>query len=132
MTNKEGTLVCVYGTLRKGFGNHGYLDNEHSELLGSMKTPAAYTMYSLAGGGFPGVAEGGDTEIQIEVYRVNDENVLRRIYRLEGYSGVRGSERNWYDTCDVETPWGTGNMFTMNDLRGTNTKVIESGDWANK
>jgi gamma-glutamylcyclotransferase (GGCT)/AIG2-like uncharacterized protein YtfP len=128
---KDGSvLYAVYGTLREGWGNNRLLQNEGVELLGQMRTPASYNMYSL--GGFPGVAENGNTAILVEIYRVTNKSVISRVNALEGYSGVRGSDENWYDTCDVETEWGLANMFTMNGLNGRGSSVITSGDWGNK
>lgn len=124
-------LYAVYGTLRPGFGNNVLFRNEHSEHLGTIQTPPIFTMYSL--GGFPGVAETGDTAITIDVYRVTDDSVVRMVNGLEGYTGKRNDPMNWYDTCDVETPWGVANMFTMNGLRdGSRHSIVESGDWKNR
>lgn len=73
--------VFVYGTLKKGFGNHQLL--EDAEYVGKAETVSNnYTMYSL--GGFPGVREGGSTRINGEVYKVNDDE-LSRLHRLEGH-----------------------------------------------
>lgn len=134
MTRQEdgSVLYAVYGTLRQGWGNNRLLQNKGAEYLGTMKTPASYRMYSL--GGFPGVAENGDTAITVEIYRVTDDQVIRNVNSLEGYSGERGARGNWYDTCDVETEWGAANMFTMNELNtgARAANVISTGDWANR
>lgn len=129
---KDGSvLYAVYGTLRKGWGNNRLLQNDGVEFLGSTNTDPSYTMYHL--GGFPGVAENGETRIAIEVYRVTNPAVVRNVNALEGYSGTRGSDRNWYDTCEVKTEWGMANMFTMNELNDRQTaRKITSGDWANQ
>ncbi len=133
MTRQEdgSVLFAVYGTLKQGHGNYNhYLRNrEGVRFLGELKTEPKYTMYSM--GGFPGVAEGGDTAIVVEVFRVENEDVIRGINSLEGYSGVRNSAQNWYDTCELPTPWGIANMFTQNDLirRRGMQGVVASGDW---
>lgn len=125
-------LYAVYGTLRKGHGNHRYLldSKEGVEFLGEIKTEPRFKMYSM--GGFPGVAEGGDKSIVVEIYRVTDEATIRGVNGLEGYSGVRGSDRNWYDTCEIQTPWGVANMFTQNALLNGNRPEIVTGDWNNR
>lgn len=128
--NEDGSaLVAVYGTLRKDCGNHVILDDENVEYLGEAKTEPKFTMFHL--GGFPGVAERGDTSITIEVYKVKSEKIINRLNRLEGYSGIRGSSRNWYDTTDVVTPYGVANMYVMNQLDDKTTKVTH-GDWKNR
>ena len=130
MTRQEdgSVLYAVYGTLRKDCGNHHVIEGEGSEFLGELQTEPKFSMYSL--GGFPGVAEDGETAITVEIFKVTNEAIIRRVNGLEGYSGTRGSERNWYDTCEIETPWGKANMFTMNKLNGRGKHgIIESGDW---
>lgn len=118
--------IAVYGTLRKGFGNHWFMGN--SQLLGTTKTPAQFTMFD--NGGFPFVFPSGETEITLEIYDVTDNNTLAGIYGLEGYSGVRGSVSNWYDTVDVETPWGKAEMFVAKKV--PNLRIVKSGDWARR
>lgn len=71
------TNLIVYGSLRKGHGNHRYL--KESEFVGECE--------------FPGVRRGpisvhytdGDEMAQGEVYKVDDET-LSRIDTLEGYN----------------------------------------------
>ena len=73
--------VFVYGTLKKGMGNHRLL--EGSGFLGMGETVAQYGMYVLPGG-IPYVKgrSGMKAVIVGEVYEV-DEDALRRIDRLE-------------------------------------------------
>jgi len=78
---KNMHTVFVYGSLKKGYGNHHLL--EDAEYVGNAETVSSnYTMYSL--GAFPGVTEGGTTCITGEVYRV-DDNELASLHRLEGH-----------------------------------------------
>ena len=73
--------VFVYGSLKKGFGNHHLL--EDAEYVGKAETVSSnYTMYNL--GAFPGVKEGGTTCITGEVYKVTDDELVR-LHRLEGH-----------------------------------------------
>jgi gamma-glutamylcyclotransferase (GGCT)/AIG2-like uncharacterized protein YtfP len=97
------------------------------KLLGSTETAPAFTMTSM--GGFPIVKTFGKTPIQIEVYEVTSRNALDRINRLEGYSGKRGHSSNWYNTVDVDTPYGQAEMFIMSPEQYPHLQVIESGDW---
>ena len=133
MTRQEdgSVLFAVYGTLRRGHANHSHCLKGVSEFLGELKTEPNYKMVGK-GRGFPFVAEGGSTPITVEIYRVKDEAVVKRVNGLEGYSGIRGSANNWYDTCDIETPWGKANMFINNQYSNATTGLIETGDWNNQ
>lgn len=117
-------LLAVYGTLKSGFSNHFYLNN--SKKLGKFKTTPEFTMFSL--GPFPGVIPSGNTSITCEVYEINDENTIKRINRLEGHNG-RKNPNNFYDTIDINTPWGMAEMFILNEQYVGNRLVVESGDW---
>lgn len=101
-------LIFVYGTLKKGFHNHRYLNN--STLLGKAKTKQVYTM--TTNGSFPIVQRGGNTVISGEVYKVAPEDI-RGIFALEGYTGVKGSPSNWYDTDIIDTKFGEASIFVM-------------------
>lgn len=73
-------LVFVYGTLKKGQGNHGLLRDANFIGRGHTMKPN-YQMYSL--GPFPGVVL-GDREIYGEVYMV-DSKAMSRLDHLEGH-----------------------------------------------
>lgn len=126
-------LYAVYGTLRKGNGNNRLFENEFSEYLGTIKTEPKFTMYGK-GAGFPYVTEDGTTAITVEVYKVTDDRVANRVNGLEGYTGERNNPRNWYDTVEIQTPWGIANMFTMNGIRDRKNSnfIIETGDWKDR
>jgi gamma-glutamylcyclotransferase (GGCT)/AIG2-like uncharacterized protein YtfP len=128
MENKEKKhKIAVYGTLRKGQGNNKYcLSN--SKYLGTTNTEKSFKMYSS--GGFPIVTK-GERDIEIDVYEVADED-LNKVYRLEGYTGVRDSEKNWYNTIDVKTKFGVAEMFIMNENSVVSLSEIESGNWLNR
>lgn len=114
-------LIAVYGTLRKGGGNHRLIQN--AEYLGSFSTEPVYTMKSL--GGFPGLKEGGNTSIVMEVYAVNDQEAAA-VDRLEGY---REGEENWfYDKKPIDTPFGEASFYLYVPERET-LENVESGDW---
>ncbi len=117
-------LIFCYGTLKRGFSNSHVMGK--SKLLGEAKIQG-FTMHSLSG--FPALTI-GTGEIHGEVYEVTDEATLKNIYRLEGYSGQRNSRENWYDTADVNTPYGKAELFYMKDKqRYENYKIIENGIW---
>jgi gamma-glutamylaminecyclotransferase len=123
MQSKEpqGNLYAVYGTLRKGFGNHRLLDNEHCELLGTVKTEPKFKMVSL--GGFPGVIpDEGTQSVVVEIYRVNSKEVEKRLDWLEGYP-------SFYQKTEIETQWGTANMYILSEEKYGSRPIVESGDW---
>ena len=120
--------MFVYGSLRKGFGNHYLL--ERSNYLGEALTDAAFTMLHL--GGYPGVVRAGSTQILGEVYEVDDKT-LSRLDRLEGHPSfyrrtpIRVTEGSNADRWqDVET------YLLPTDWLSTQKTVVESGDWTKR
>lgn len=82
MNNQNKHLVFVYGTLKKGYGNHRLLELSSSKhIADAMTFEAKYTMESL--GGCPGVYKNGDEAIWGEVYEVSDLG-LKSLDSLEG------------------------------------------------
>lgn len=75
------TKLFVYGTLKKGYGNHHILDG--AKLIGNARMYNA-VMYSL--GGFPGLQKTASLEDYVdgELYDV-DAGVLKRCDMLEGH-----------------------------------------------
>ncbi|TXH08130.1 MAG: gamma-glutamylcyclotransferase [Spirochaetes bacterium] len=72
--------LFVYGSLKRGFGNHRFL-SESTFLATTTTADPAYSMLSL--GAFPAVVDGGVDMIQGELYEV-DDNTLAQIDMLEG------------------------------------------------
>jgi gamma-glutamylcyclotransferase (GGCT)/AIG2-like uncharacterized protein YtfP len=136
MTRLEdgSVLYATYGTLRSGWGNNRILCDENGEprrgvkYLGIMKTKPSFTMYGKHSG-FPVLSPRGHTAITVEIFQVSDTAIIRSVNSLEGYSGSRGSKHNWYDTMDIETPWGLANIFIQDSEGRSRDNVIESGDW---
>lgn len=120
----QGVLYAVYGTLRQGFGNNRLLQNEHSQYLGTQTLEAPFRMVAM--GGFPGmIYTGADTpwnRITIEVFRVSNPGVEKRLDMLEGYPG-------WYDKQTIETEWGTAFIYTQTEAQVGKNPPVESGDW---
>ncbi len=71
--------VFVYGSLRRGQGNHGLLDG--ARFAGEAETLPRWAMLDL--GAFPGVVPGCD-RVRGEVYDV-DAATLAALDRLEGH-----------------------------------------------
>lgn len=116
-------LVCVYGSLLTGLGNHRVIEGENTELLGDFISEPVYTLYDL--GSFPGLHENGSTAVKMEAYLVDDE-IARDVDGLEGYSPNRPA--TFYDKKTIETPWGTSSVYIYMGNPGEEHK-IESGDW---
>lgn len=74
--------VFVYGTLKKGFGNHVFLDSMYEK---EDEGTIVGELYEVFGGGFPALVDGQDTVFG-EVYWVIDEvyyRVMSSLDRLE-------------------------------------------------
>lgn len=79
MINSKTFLVMVYGSLKRGFGNHSVL--EESEFLGATETAASkYDLVSL--GPFPAALNHGTHNIKGELYSV-DRKTLKNLDILE-------------------------------------------------
>lgn len=73
--------LFVYGTLRRGCGNHRYL--ERAIFVGEARTRRGFRLRDL--GYYPGmVRDGGQGRVRGEVYAV-DPTVLASVDRLEGH-----------------------------------------------
>jgi gamma-glutamylaminecyclotransferase len=114
--------VFVYGSLRKGFGNHRLL--EESTYIGEATTYPSYTMLHL--GGFPGLVAEGSTPIKGEVYEV-DDYTLARLDRLE-------SHPDFYERTPIELADGMeAEVYLLpTDWLKDNQKIVSSGDWADR
>ena len=118
------TQVFVYGSLKRGFGNHRFLQN--SRYLGACETVSRHKMVSL--GAFPGVVWlGGRDTIKGEVYDVRNENDRVALDNLEGYPTFYSKERIW-------TTFGPAYMYVLSSdfLAGNDCAsypAVEEGEW---
>ena len=120
MTN----LVFVYGTLKKGFGNHHVLQG--AEFVGEATLPDGKMLHL---GAFPGLIP-GNTRIFGEVYRTTP-HILQRLDRLEGHPSfyMRSIQEVFLDSNHVAPAWC---YFLSADSREHYSKlcpVIEEGIW---
>lgn len=91
--------LAVYGTLKKGFGNHRLLDPRGFRFVGTFFTKPKFHMTSA--GGFPVVyKDRAEHHIEVEVYEIVDETYLSRVDQLEGHP-------NWYKREPVELADGS-------------------------
>ena len=75
------TRIFVYGTLKRGGGNHAYLAGQ--QFLGPARTPPGFTLFSL--GDYPGMVRAPDDTAGVagELWAV-DVGCLLRLDELEG------------------------------------------------
>ena len=118
--------VAVYGSLRKGFGNHVLLEHVESHKKGKT-VDVPFTMYHL--GGFPAIVQDADGgAVVVEVYDVDDAT-FARLDRLEGYP-------SFYDRMEVDVDLEDGSTDTAWIYFHTDTPTYHSGtvhnnDWLN-
>jgi gamma-glutamylaminecyclotransferase len=94
----------VYGTLKKGYGNHGYLLD--SKPLGKAYSEERYTLYTC---GFPLAYKNPDgLPIEGEIYEVDNLRVVDELDRLEGNGHFyKRHERTFWlkETEEPVTAW---------------------------
>lgn len=123
------TLVFVYGTLKRGFGNHGVMQAAGGQFIGNAQRACAKLVHL---GGFPGLVETNDPSdvVHGEVYRVSN---LAPLDMLEGYDrkrddGMYISRSRW-----VEQPDGEGWMVELyvwnSPVDSESDRFIEGGDY---
>lgn len=117
--NMNTTLIFVYGTLKRGFGNNGLLRD--AEFVGEATTVESDAFIMQTNGRFPAVYrkdQCGDA-VAGELYRVTPEQ-LRRVDELEGFPG-------WYNRQQVETTGGKAWMYFLHP-QGSYWRCIEPVD----
>lgn len=111
-------LVAVYGTLKKGRGNHGLMMD--SEFI-NKETVKGFIMYNV--GGFPVVYRDINHSIVVEVYEVSQHVLESNLDPLEGHP-------NWYKREQIETTVGTAWLYIMTDDRyRVQDRLINSGEF---
>jgi gamma-glutamylcyclotransferase (GGCT)/AIG2-like uncharacterized protein YtfP len=132
-TNKEQetiiptkeTLFFFYGSLRKGLYNHSIIKN-HSKLISKTAVINGFKLYSL--GSFPCVISSKTTDLVLgEIYKINDDEVIRRIHLMEIYAKYKLIETMAFDLTKEKLI----KVFVY-EYKETNLNPkdkIESGDW---
>lgn len=115
-------LIFVYGTLRRGLGNHFLLRD--SRYVAEAVSSPRYSMVDLQA--FPGILPFGMTSIVGEVYEVRPE-VLADLDRLEGCPC-------FYNRQEIDLPGyeGVEAYFLAQPGSYVENTLIKSGDWKNK
>ena len=115
--------VFVYGTLRKGYGNHHLLRD--ANFLGEAQVKA--TMYLM--GYIPYVSLNNDTNtVHGEVYKI-DEDILRRLDQLEGYYPSQPNT-SFYNRSVIKTIDGhEAYIYHIEYKEEKEQYKVSSGDW---
>lgn len=116
--------IAVYGTLKKGRGNHGFLNN--CEFIGEGITKEKYGLYAM---GIPYVVSTESIcNVAVEVYEVPEGEILDRVDGLEGHP-------NYYERRPVtivlsETGEEIEAQLYFNDRVNTSSlKCLTSGSY---
>lgn len=118
--------LAVYGTLKRGYGNNGYLRD--SKFIGSGKTSEKYAMYAS---GIPFVTKKQQlTNIHVEVFEVNDSDTLNSVDRLEGHP-------EWYKREPIEVTLENGEktiaeLYFCDDVSQRPENLVESGNYGDR
>ena len=117
----------VYGTLKKGKHNNYIMGD--ANLLGTAETAPVYSL--VGGSGFPIIERGGETSVKGEVFETEDEEIISRIFRLEGCSREQHNPQSWYDYDKIETPFGEAVIFVMDKGKSGRRQdfLLKSGVW---
>lgn len=97
----EVSMVFVYGTLKRSFGNHRTMMKANGRFVGEHTTDPSFTMVSLQS--YPAVIEGGNTSIVGEVFEVDT------IYPLDVLEGFP----SFYNRVLIDTPYGPAWMYVL-------------------
>ena len=113
--------ICVYGSLRKGMGNHRII--EHATLLSKEIVALPFEMIDM--GSYPGLIRSKDiNDIEVEVYEV-DLSTYQRVERLEGYP-------SFYSREPIETSVGAGDIYFLDNDNGREypryPRVVKTAD----
>ena len=117
-------LVFVYGSLKKGFGNHRLLENSKYIAKG-VTVSEGFDMGSC--GGFPGVTSGGEYRIYGELYEVDDDT-FERLDTLEGNGHFY--EREEIDIMSISQPAAkvyTAWMYILDDYNYYRSDISRIG-----
>lgn len=123
-------LVAVYGSLRKGMGNHGLLTQYNANFVGEDVLDG---WIMLGVGGFPAIIPSEPDErdkVRVEVYEISAvcEGVL---------DGLEGVEADFYERWTVSTKYGKALIYVWHPMTFHNffkrhsefLPVVAGGDW---
>ncbi len=108
--------VFVYGTLKKGRRNEGFL--HQAEFVGNFTTQSIYSMYEFED--YPAVCLHGSHAIEGEVYHVTDRQ-FRVLDDLEWYP-------HFYQRIEINTDFGDAWMYIVK-MELCHGKKLIPGTW---
>jgi len=123
--------LFVYGTLKKGKGNHDRILSGYD-----IKITPAWTygkLYDL--GGYPAITQ-GNNKVYGELIEFANHEILRKIDYLEGFKGAN-NPNNFYKRQEVQvfvvgdevSAWAY--FLTKEKIVDFSGKLIKSGNWMN-
>ncbi|MGL5965497.1 MAG: gamma-glutamylcyclotransferase family protein [Fusobacteriaceae bacterium] len=89
--------VFVYGTLKQGYYNNVYLQNDHSQFIKNT-TVRGYEMYKSNNLSYPFVLPKDNAKIEGELWRVTSNKVISHLDILEGVPNLYTRELIKTDT----------------------------------
>ena len=102
-------LVAVYGSLKKGYGNHRVMEMANGRYVGVGVTQK--DEFIMDGHGYPYIIRAKDNPLKrrvlVEVYEVPKEGLLRHLDSLEGHPHFykREKEKIRMENGDVVDAW---------------------------
>jgi gamma-glutamylcyclotransferase (GGCT)/AIG2-like uncharacterized protein YtfP len=119
-------LVAVYGSLRKGMGNHSVMIAARGEYLGT-HTIEGFALHEYCKA-FPCVTERSGHTTVVEVYEV-DADGLQILDSLEGYEDGTSREESWFYYRATTSIPALGQVFIYIMPRYNEDNIITHGDW---
>ncbi|HMC93294.1 MAG TPA: gamma-glutamylcyclotransferase family protein [Polyangia bacterium] len=116
------TFIFVYGTLKRGCANHGFLAGQR--FIGEARTTGGFTLFELSG--YPGMVERDSHPAGVtgEVWSV-DGDCLKRLDELEGTA--EGLYRR--DVVPLLAPFGEQRVEAYFFLQEVVGRVEIGGTW---
>ena len=126
MSKKNNNInIAVYGTLRKGFGNHRVISE--AEYIGTGWTKEKY---KLTAAGIPFVNPNEQvSNVKVEIYSVTPDH-LPSVDALEGYN-PNNHEGSWYKRTPIKVNMEDNNEIEASIYFGDRDAptLIKSGDF---